>query len=135
MEWHKGHYLTDAAQVSDPRVSPLLDDDIAAAPPAYVVTGGFDLLRDEDEAYAQKLAAAGVPTSLRRHEALAHGVLNGTGVGGGARDALLEAAGAVRMGLAMGARASRGAPHGPSPGAIRDVAPGAGASGGGGASR
>ena len=47
--------------------------DLAGVAPAYVVTAGFDPLRDEGEAYAARLREAGVPTTLRRQSGLLHG--------------------------------------------------------------
>jgi len=99
MDWYKDHYLADPAQATDPRVSPLLADDLSGVAPAYVVVAGFDVLRDEGEAYAARLAEAGVPVTLRRHAGLTHGLINATGVGRAAQDALREAAGAIRVGL------------------------------------
>ncbi|WP_420451110.1 alpha/beta hydrolase [Ilumatobacter sp.] len=66
MAWFVDHYLTGgAAEPDDPRVSVLLADDdaLAAGPPALVITAGFDPLRDEGTAYAQRLAELGVATS------------------------------------------------------------------------
>lgn len=100
MDWYKAHYLSDDAEALDPRVSPLLADDVARVAPAYVVVAGFDVLRDEGEAYAAKLAVAGVPVALRRHEGITHSLINAIGVGRIARDVLFEAAGALRVGLA-----------------------------------
>lgn len=107
MDWYKAHYLSDAAEARDPRVSPLLAEDVAGVAPAYVAVAGFDVLRDEGEEYARKLAAAGVPTALRRHEGLIHGLVNATGVGRAARNALHEAAGALRVGVAAGSPQAR----------------------------
>ena len=53
-------YLASEADKDDPRGSPALTPDLAGQPPAYVVTCGFDPLRDEGRAYAERLAAAGV---------------------------------------------------------------------------
>lgn len=47
---------------------------VGAARP-FVLTGGLDALRDEDEAYGARLEAAGVPTLVRRHEGLPHGFI------------------------------------------------------------
>ena len=65
--------LPGVAPGTDPRVSPLLAEDLAGLPAAYVAVAGFDVLRDEGEAYARKMAAAGVPVALRRHDQLTHG--------------------------------------------------------------
>lgn len=99
MDWYRGHYLSKPTDALDPRVSPLLAHTLAGLPPAYVAVAGFDPLRDEGEAYARRLEEAGVPVTLRRHSGLVHGVINATGVGHTGREALLEAAGALRGGL------------------------------------
>ncbi|CAA9515554.1 MAG: hypothetical protein AVDCRST_MAG17-2260 [uncultured Solirubrobacterales bacterium] len=100
MDWYRDHYLGAEPAVDDPRVSPLLDPDLGGLPPAYIATAGFDPLRDEAEAYAEALRAAGVPAALHRHSSLVHGFANHTAVIPAARTAMLEVAGAMRMGLA-----------------------------------
>lgn len=101
MEWYRRHYLGDHS-ADDPRVSPLLAPDLSGLPPAYVAVSGFDVLRDEGEAYAARLAEAGVPVALRRHAGLVHAFVNATGVGRTGREAMLEASGALRLGLRAG---------------------------------
>lgn len=75
MEWFMGHYLADASVKPDePLVSPWFADDAALAStcPALVITAEFDPLLDEGEAYAERLAALGVPTTLRRFDGMIH---------------------------------------------------------------
>ena len=100
MDWYRDRYLPDPAAFSDPRASPLLAEDLAGLPPAYVATAGFDPLRDEGEAYAEGLRAAGVAVALHRHGGLTHGFAMYPGLVPEARAAMLETVGALRMGLA-----------------------------------
>ena len=72
-------YVPDPAQLADPRVSPLLAEDLSGLPPAHVVVAGFDPLRDEGIAYADALGSAGVPVTLQREGALIHGFANMVG--------------------------------------------------------
>jgi acetyl esterase/lipase len=60
MEWFWDHYA-DADQRTSPVCSPLRADDLSGLPPAFVVTAQFDPLRDEGQAYAAAMEAAGVP--------------------------------------------------------------------------
>ncbi len=57
-----------------------------------MVTAGFDVLRDEGEAYAAALREAGTTVLLRRFPALGHGFINMTGVSRAARHATIEIA-------------------------------------------
>jgi acetyl esterase/lipase len=72
MRWFVAHYLNDDAEREDPRMSPLLEEDFTGLPPAVVATAGFDPLRDEGAAYAEKLQKAGVPVRYRCYETLSH---------------------------------------------------------------
>ncbi|NUT47246.1 MAG: alpha/beta hydrolase [Saccharothrix sp.] len=101
MDWFLDHYAPSRDTHTDPRLSVLLAEDLSALPPTYLATAGFDPLRDEGEAFAEKLARQGVPVVLRRHEGLFHGYANVLGVGGVFREAVAEAVGSLRTGLAL----------------------------------
>jgi len=58
LKWYHGHYIPDD-QANDPRFNVLEADDHSGLPPAFVLTAGYDPLRDEGEAYADKLRASG----------------------------------------------------------------------------
>ncbi len=99
MDWFRENYFARSADLTDPRASPILATDLQGLPPAHVVTAGFDPLRDEGEAYAERLQAAGVHTTLRREADLVHGFINAVGLGGRAREATAPIAAAIRAGL------------------------------------
>jgi acetyl esterase len=99
MEQGEAHYLSDPGDVNDPRASPVLADLPTGLAPAYVVTAGFDPLRDEGEAYARKLADAGALLELRRFPQLIHGFFNLVGAGRSGPTAVAEIASRVRSAL------------------------------------
>lgn len=110
LDWYREHYIEDAGHALDPRCSPLLAEDLQGVAPAFIVTAGFDPLRDEGEDYARRLMAAGVPVALHRQAQLIHGFANTFSVGRVGREAVIEAAGALRVGLANRREASPGGP-------------------------
>jgi acetyl esterase/lipase len=100
MDFFEDNYLPPGTDRSDPRVSILRAGDLGGLPPAYLAIAGFDPLRDEGIAFARRLEKAGVPVSLRLHPGLVHTFANLTAICPSARQAMLEAVGALRMGLA-----------------------------------
>lgn len=83
----------DDADAMDIRVSPLFapEADFKGLPPAHVVLCGWDPLNAEGRAYADKLAAAGVPVTVKEHPGMVHGFMNLTAVSVPARDAIANA--------------------------------------------
>ena len=74
------------------RDSPLRATDLSNLPPALVITAGFDILRDEGEAYADALRAAGNIVRTKRYAGLGHGFIHLTGICRAARKAMIEIA-------------------------------------------
>jgi acetyl esterase len=109
IEWYTTHFLPADADREDLRRSPILAPDVSGVAPAVVITAGFDPLRDEGEAYAEKLREAGVPVLAHRFRGMFHGFINSVGVSPSCRGALTEVAGITRALLASpaGASASR----------------------------
>src|ERR1700749_390701 len=100
MEKFEAAYLPPGVDASDQRISVLKCPDLRGLPTAYVATAGFDPLRDEGEAYALMMRDCGVRVALRRHSGLIHTFVNQTAVNRTALGAMLEVAGALRLGLA-----------------------------------
>ncbi|MCT2582448.1 alpha/beta hydrolase [Actinophytocola gossypii] len=106
MTWFIDHYCPDVSARTDPRIAVLLADDLRGLPPAYIATAGFDPLRDEGNAFADRLREAGVPVVKRQHDDLIHGFVSFLSLGSRFREAVSEAAGALRTGLALRSRAN-----------------------------
>jgi acetyl esterase/lipase len=99
MEWFWAQYLPTGDRFH-PEASPLRAADLAGVAPAFVLVAGCDVLRDEGEEHAERLAAAGVPVALSRYEGQIHGFLRMPALIDRAEDALAELAGAVREAFA-----------------------------------
>ena len=73
MEWFWKAYVPAGTDLADLRLSPLLAKDFAGLPPAFVLTAGYDPLRDEGRAYAERLIDAGVKTTYVNYPGTIHG--------------------------------------------------------------
>jgi acetyl esterase len=91
MAWFWEHYVSDEASRADPLASPLRAS-LSGLPPAFVLTAENDVLRDEGEAYAAALQAAGVPTLLKRYDGQIHGFLTLVGFFDGGDTAMRDVA-------------------------------------------
>jgi acetyl esterase len=73
--YFRGHYLTQPADWLDWRASPILAKSLADLPPALVLTAGYDPLRDEGRAYADRLTNDGVATEYCNYPDMVHGFI------------------------------------------------------------
>ena len=90
MAWFLDHYLPDSEQRTEPTVN-LLDADLVGLPPTVMATAEFDPLRDEGDAFAQRLRAAGVTVRHLQGPGLIHGFLAFSGVVAAADECSTEA--------------------------------------------
>lgn len=93
MRWFWHQYLPRASDGHNPHASPLLLASLEDMPPAYIITAEFDLLRDEGEAFSDRLKHAGVDTTLIRYADMNHGFMSLVGVLDRADEALDAACG------------------------------------------
>jgi acetyl esterase len=105
MRWFWDAYAPDLSARADPMLSPLRasPEDLRGLPEAVVLTADHDVLRDEGEAYARKLADAGVRVTATRYPGTIHAfvVLNALAGDPSPRDAIADAASALRRALAV----------------------------------
>ncbi len=99
VEWYTEQYVPNRADLTDSRVSPLLADDLSGQSPAIIVTAGFDPLRDEGDAYADALRAAGNEVRVFHLTGLVHGFINMAALSAHAHATLVEVAHAAKARL------------------------------------
>jgi acetyl esterase len=75
IEWFNAQWVPDPDRRADPSVSPLYAPTLRGLPPTVVVTCEHDPLRDQGEAFAERLRVEGVPTVLRREPGMVHNFL------------------------------------------------------------
>ncbi|WP_165072165.1 alpha/beta hydrolase [Paludisphaera rhizosphaerae] len=75
MIWFWDQYAPNVNDRNNPYLAPLEAADVSGLAPALVISAGYDVLRDEAEAYARRLSAAGTPTTLSRYLGMIHGFL------------------------------------------------------------
>jgi acetyl esterase len=76
MRWFWDHYLGPDVDGAHHHASPIRAEDHSGLPAAIVITAEFDPLRDEGEAYAEALEAAGVPVVMQRYDGMIHGFVS-----------------------------------------------------------
>ncbi|MCX4531995.1 alpha/beta hydrolase [Streptomyces sp. NPDC002596] len=106
MQWFWDQYTTDEAERAQITASPLraTTEQLTGLPPALVITGEADVLRDEGEAYANKLREAGVPVTAVRFQGIIHDfvMLNALRETHAAQAAITLASSALRTALHAG---------------------------------
>jgi acetyl esterase len=100
MRWFWKKYLTDPAHAEQGYASPLRAANLRTLPPALCITAGYDPLRDEGEAYADALRAAGNDVVLRRFDGMFHGFFGMDALLDDAKTAIALASDALRKALA-----------------------------------
>lgn len=76
VRWISKQYVPEGMDVKSPKISPLYADNLAQMPTTFVMTAGFDPLRDEGLMYAEKLKSLNVPIHHYHFDNLIHGFIN-----------------------------------------------------------
>jgi acetyl esterase len=100
MEWFYGHYFDNEADADNPLASPIKAASLSGLPPALVLTAEFDPLRDEGEAYAEALTAAGGTAKAKRYDGMIHGFFQLGGVVDRNNELMNDCSAALRAALA-----------------------------------
>jgi len=100
MDWFWNHYMGGQDGTQDYRASPLIAASLVNLPEAYVITAGYDVLRDEGLDYADKLEAARVPVTRRHYPGQIHGFFSMGRIIKDANAAVADAGAALKAALA-----------------------------------
>lgn len=100
MQWFGRNHVSRNVQRDDPYLWPILAPSLRGLPPALVITAEADPIRDGGERYAQRLQNEGVPTQLIRYDGMLHGFFLYPSVFDRGREAVREAAAALRVAFA-----------------------------------
>ena len=95
LAWYYQMYSGGLCEPTDPRVSPIFAEDLSGLPPALIIAAEYDTLRDEAEAYSERLDAAGTATRYLCVKGMVHGFLQMGGLVPDAETAAEEIARAV----------------------------------------
>jgi acetyl esterase len=98
MTWYGTHYVRTPADADDPRAS-VLRADLRDLPPAFVITAECDPLRDDGEAYAEKLRKLGIRATYKRYPGMFHSFMSFPGTLPEASEAFDDAGSALREAL------------------------------------
>jgi acetyl esterase len=96
MHWFWRQYLSRVEDAQQPYVAPIKAKDLSRLSPALVITAEFDVLRDEGEAYVERLRAAGVPAEHTRYNGMIHGFMPRLKLFDAARVAVTQVATALK---------------------------------------
>jgi acetyl esterase len=102
LKWYASQYLPEGADPKDPEISPLFAPRWDGLPPGLIITAEYDPLRDEGEAYANKLRQAGGIAILHRYTGMLHGFFQMGGVVEEGRKAIEEVGGFIKTIFGIG---------------------------------
>lgn len=105
MKYFWNHYASSPEEARQPYASPINAENLGGLPPAMVITAECDPLRDQGEAYARRLQEAGVPVTVKRYAGAIHVFFQMGAVIDSGREAVSDAAAALRQAFAATAGA------------------------------
>lgn len=101
IDWYMAQYTNGPADLDDPVASPLFTEDLTGQPPALIVSGGFDPLRDDAVNYAERLRLAGCHVTLHEYPGQIHAFISLTKAIPEGMQATLEVADYMRRQFAL----------------------------------